>query len=84
MSTSIHLARDVMGGTPVAAPSDLQADVADLAWVRAFMAGRCKLDPAAEEMIIYEEDNETVLKRFKCYGATGAPSVEDVYDRVPV
>lgn len=47
-------------------------------------AGRTKIDPVANTLTVYDEDCTTVLRVFNLLDSTGAPSVVDVCERVPV
>lgn len=47
-------------------------------------AGRTKIDPVARTLTVYDEDCTTVLRVFNLFDSTGAPSVTDVCERVPV
>jgi len=47
-------------------------------------AGRTKIDPTNNTLTVYDEDCVTVLRVYKLYDSTGAESVSDVCERVPV
>ncbi len=47
-------------------------------------AGRTKIDPVNNTLTIYDTDCTTVLRVYKLYDSTGAESVTDVCERVPV
>ena len=46
--------------------------------------GRWKVDTATKQMILYKADGQTPLVVFDLKDATGKPSSQDVYERIPV
>jgi len=51
-------------------------------YVRKLFANRWKIEN--NELKIYDDDNQTVIRRFKLYDKEGKPTETNVYDRVPV
>jgi len=48
-----------------------------------YETNRTKIDTATSEMIIYDSDCTTELRRFRLLDSTGAPSITEVCERVP-
>ena len=65
-------------------PSSLTInDLADkIEYVRKLFGNRWKIEN--NELKIYDDDNQTVIRRFKLYDKEGKPTETNVYDRVPV
>ena len=58
-------------------------DIADkIEYVRKLFGNRWKIEN--NELKIYDDDNQTVIRRFKLYDKEGKPTETNVYDRVPV
>ena len=51
-------------------------------YVRKLFGNRWKIEN--NELKIYDDDNQTVIRRFKLYDKEGKPTETNVYDRVPV
>jgi hypothetical protein len=64
--------------------TNLDAVAADVIVIRAFVAGRWKIDTAAKTMTFYAEDNTTVVGVFNLKNACGQPAVDQVTERVRV
>jgi len=64
-------------------PSSLTlSDIANkIEYVRKLVGNRWKIEN--NELKIYDDDNTTVIRRFKLYDKTGKPSEIEVYDRIP-
>ena len=56
----------------------------DTARVRAISEGRWKLDAAAKQLILYDTDGVTVIRRFSTVDRNGNPSVNEVFERIPI
>ena len=65
-------------------PSSLTInDLADkIEYIRKLFGNRWKIEN--NELKIYDDDNQTVIRRFKLYDKEGKPTETNVYDRVPV
>ena len=65
-------------------PSSLTLDdIANkLEYLRKLFGNRWKIENC--ELKIYDDDNTTVIKRYKLYDKSGTPTEVNVYDRVPV
>ena len=50
--------------------------------VRKLFGNRWKIEN--NELLIFDDDNQTVIRRFKLYDKEGKPTETNVYDRVPV
>jgi len=58
-------------------------DIANkIEYVRKLFGNRWKIEN--NELKIYDDDNQTVIRRFKLYDKEGKPTETNVYDRVPV
>jgi len=58
-------------------------DIANkLEYLRKLFGNRWKIENC--ELKIYDDDNATVIKRYKLYDKSGTPTEVNVYDRVPV
>jgi len=65
---------------PLTASFDNVANKLD--YLRKLFANRWKIEN--NELKIYDDDNQTVIRRFKLYDKEGKPTETNVYDRVPV
>jgi len=58
-------------------------DITDkIEYIRKLFGNRWKIEN--NELKIYDDDNQTVIRRFKLYDKEGKPTETNVYDRVPV
>jgi len=65
---------------PLTASFDNVANKLD--YLRKLFGNRWKIEN--NELKIYDDDNQTVIRRFKLYDKEGKPTETNVYDRVPV
>jgi len=49
-----------------------------------YETNRTKIDPVNKELIIYDDDCTTILRRFELYDSAGNQSTDEVCERVPV
>lgn len=63
---------------------DLESIAANVNFIKDIEGGRWKIDSTRNEMIFFQDDNETEIARFKLLDNKGNPSSQAVFERLRI